>query len=86
MSPEELEKLIGTVTPERVRGWVLELEPLQPPSSRGSVPAYEILEKLTAGLPLADAAEKSPVEVRLRRALMAAVEQIDDMSFVETDG
>jgi len=86
MNEQELEALVASVTPERIHAWVLELEPQQPPSSRGSLPLYEILEKLTAGLPLEDAAEKSPVEVRLRRAVMAAVAQLDDMTFVETDG
>ena len=50
------------------------------------MPLFEILEILTAGLPLADATEKSPVEVRLRRAVMGAVHEIEGMTFVETDG
>ena len=86
MNEQELEALVASVTPERVKQWVLELEPQQPEVNRGTVPLFEILEILTAGLPLADAAEKSPVEVRLRRAVIAAVSQIEGMTFVETDG
>ena len=86
MKQEQLEALVASVTPERVKQWVLELEPQQPEAGRGTVPLYEILEILTSGLPLADAAEKSPVEMRLRRAVMAAVGQIQGMTFVETDG
>jgi hypothetical protein len=86
MNEQELEALVASVTPKRVKQWVLELEPRQPEANRGTVPLFEILEILTAGLPLADAAEKSPVEVRLRRAVIAAVSQIEEMTFVETDG
>ena len=86
MDEQELEALVASVTPERVKKWVLELEPQQPEASRGTVPLFEILEILTAGLPLADATEKSPVEVRLRRAVIAAVNQIEGLTFVETDG
>ena len=52
MNPQDLENLIATVTPQRVRQLVLELEPLQPKASRGTVPIYEILEAFTAGLPV----------------------------------
>jgi hypothetical protein len=86
LNEQELEALVASVTPERVKQWILELEPQQLEAGRGTVPLFEILEILTAGLPLADAAEKSPVEVRLRRAVIAAVSQIEEMTFVETDG
>lgn len=86
MNPVELDRLVASVTPERIRQWVLELEPEQPEVNRGTVPLFEILERLTEGLPLTEATERSPVEVRLRRAVMAAVAQIPGMTFVETDG
>ena len=86
MNEQELESLVASVTPERVKQWVLELEPQQPAANRGTVPLFEILEILTAGLPLADAAEKSPVEMRLRRAVIDAVSQVEGLTFVETDG
>lgn len=86
MNEQELEALVASVTPERVKRWVLELEPQQPKANRGTVPLFEILEILTAGLPLADAAEKSPVEMRLRRAVIDAVSQVQGLTFVETDG
>jgi len=86
MNPQDLENLIATVTPQRVRQLVLELEPLQPKASRGTVPLYEILEAFTAGLPVTEAAERSPVEMRLRQATIAAVTQIEGMVFVEGDG
>jgi hypothetical protein len=86
MNEQELEALVASITPERVKQWVLELDPRQPAANRGTVPLFEILEMLTADLPLADAAEKSPVEMRLRRAIINAVGQIEGMVFVETDG
>lgn len=86
MNPVELEELVASVTPERIRQWVLELEPEQPEVNRGTVPLFEILARLTEDLPLTEATERSPVEVRLRRAVIAAVAQIPGMTFVETDG
>ncbi len=86
MDQSELDRLVAGVTPERVRQWVLELEPEQPEVNRGTVPLFEILARLTEGLPLTEATERSPVEVRLRRAVIAAVAQIAGMTLVETDG
>ncbi|MBM4431421.1 MAG: hypothetical protein FJ026_13920 [Chloroflexi bacterium] len=86
MNEQELEAFLATVTPEAVRQLVLELEPQQPKVNRGTVPLWQMLEALTADLPLADAAEQSPVEMRLRKAIVAAVAEIPDMSFVEGDG
>ena len=81
-----LEALVATVTPERVRQMVLEFEPQQPKASRGTVPLYELLDAFSVGLPLADASEQSPVDMRLRTAIMAAVSQVEGMTFVEGDG
>ena len=50
MNEQELAALVASVTPERVKQWVLELEPQQPEANRGTVPLFEILEILTAGL------------------------------------
>jgi hypothetical protein len=86
MGKQDVDSLIAAVTPERVRQLVLELEPQQPKANRGTVPLYEILEALTAGLPITAAAERSPVEMRLRQATISAVAQIDGMVFVEGDG
>lgn len=86
MNPAEVDELVATVTPERIKQWVLELEPMQPEVNRGTVPLFEVLARLTEGLPLTEATERSPVEVRLRRAVIAAVAEIPEMTFVETDG
>lgn len=86
MDEQELEALVATVTPEHVRQLVLELEPQQPEADRGTVPLYALLEAFTAHLPLRDAAEQSPVDMRLRQAIITAVSQIDGMTFVEGDG
>jgi hypothetical protein len=86
MNSQDLEHLIATVTSERVRQLVLDLEPQQPKVNRGTVPLYEVFEAFTAGLPIAEAAQRSAVEMRLRQTIIAAVAQIDDMVFVEGDG
>jgi len=86
VTEQELEAFLAKVTPEAVSQLVLELEPKQPKVNRGTVPLWQMLEALTAELPIADAAEQSPVEMRLRKAIVAAVAQIPDMAFVEGDG
>ncbi len=86
MNEQELEALVATITPERIRQLVLELEPQQPKADRGTVPLYAVLEALTTHLPISDAAERSPVEMRLRQTVIAAVKQIDALTFVEGDG
>jgi len=86
MNEQELNALVATVTPERVRQLALEIEVRQPKVNRGTAPLFEILEELTIDLPLTAASERSPVEMRLREAVIAAVAQIDGMTFVEGDG
>ena len=86
MNEQELNALVATVTPERVRQLALEIEVRQLKVNRGTAPLFEILEELTIDLPLTAASERSPVEMRLREAVIAAVAQIDGMTFVEGDG
>lgn len=82
----QLEALVASVTPERVRQMVLEFEPRQPQVSRGTVPLYALLDAFSVGLPLSEASEQSPVDMRLRTAIMAAVAQVEGMTFIEGDG
>ena len=95
MNEQELQQLVASVTPERVRDLVLQFEPKQPAPNRGTVPVYLLLDEFGRGLPLdefgrglplADAAEGVEVDMRLRPAIMAAVSQIPGMTFMEGDG
>jgi hypothetical protein len=86
MTEEEIQALVATVTPERVRQLAMQVEAEQPQVNRGTAPLFEIMSVLTADLPLTAAAERSPVEMRLRRAIIHAVGQIEGMTFVEGDG
>ncbi len=86
MDEKELQTLVGTVTPERVRQLALEIEARQPKVNKGTAPLWEIMEAFTIDLPLEDAAARSPVEMRLRAAVINAVAQIEGMAFVEGDG
>jgi hypothetical protein len=86
VNEQELEALVRGVTPERVRQLVLKLEPEQPAPNRGTVPLYAVLDALAAGLPLADAGQGSQVDMRLRKAVIAAVKDIPSMTFFEGDG
>ena len=86
MNQEEMQAFVATVTPERVRQLVLELEPQQPKASRGTVPLYEMLEVLSQAVPSIQVGEQSLLDALLRQVIMAAVGQIEGMSFVEGDG
>ena len=86
VTEQEIEALEARITPEWVQSTVFALEPKQPDSNRGSVPCYELLDILTKGLPFSAASESSPVEVRLRRAIIDAVSKTHDLTFVESDG
>jgi hypothetical protein len=86
MDEHDLEALLASVTPERVRQLALQVEARQPKVNRGTAPLFEILEELTMDLPLTTASERSPVEMRLREAVINSVAQIEGMTFVEGDG
>ena len=86
MDEHELDVLVATVTPEYVHQLAQKLESQQPAVNRGTVPLYEVLDALTVDLPLRSAAERSPVEMRLRKVVIAAAGQIEGLTFVEGDG
>jgi hypothetical protein len=86
MDEKELQELVATVTPERVRRLTEEVEARQPEVNRSTAPLWEIMEAFTIDLPLDDAASRSPVEMRLRQAVIDAVAQVQGMTFVEGDG
>ncbi|MGQ9494330.1 MAG: hypothetical protein ACUVR2_11320 [Anaerolineae bacterium] len=86
MNEQELQEFLATITPERIRQLAIELERQQPKADRGTVALWQILEVLTLDLPIAEAADQSQLEMHLRKAVIAAVEQIEGMTFVEGDG
>lgn len=85
MDKQELEALLSTVTSDRVRQLVLELEPQQAKANRGTVPLYEALEALSQGQLVHQAPERFRIELGLRKAIIAAVDQVEGMTFVEGD-
>ena len=86
MNEQEIEALVTSVTPARVRHLALEIEAQQPKPNRGTAPLHEIMAALTIDLPISAASERSPLEMRLRKAVIAAAAQIEGMTFVEGDG
>jgi hypothetical protein len=86
MDEKEIESLVASVTPERIRRLALEVEARQPKINRGTAPLFEVLDELTLDLPLRAASERSSLEVRLRAAVLQAVAQIEGLTFVEGDG
>ena len=85
MNKQELEALLAIVTSDRVRQLVLKLEPQQAKANRGTVPLYEVLEALSQGQPARQATERFQIEVGLRQAIIAALDQVEGMTFVEGD-
>lgn len=85
MTREEMEALVATVTPERLRQLVLELEPQQPEPNRGTVPLFELLEAFSQAAPGMQPADQGRLDTLLRRAIIAVVEPMGDMQFVEGD-
>ncbi len=85
MDKQELGAFLATVTPDRIDKLVMELEPQQAKANRGTVPLYEVLEALSHDLPAGQMAERPPIETHLRKAVIAAVEQIEGMIFIEGD-
>jgi len=86
MNQQKLQEIAAMATPERVREAVLRLEPEQPEPNRGTVPLFELLEAFSQAAPGIQPGEQSVLDGLLRRAIMAAVGQIDGMRFVEGDG
>ena len=86
MEAERLTALLESLTPERVRELVLDLEPRQPRANRNTVPLYAIVEALAPELAREEPADRVAAEAELRRAVMRAVEEVPDLRFVETDG
>jgi len=85
VNKQDLEALLATVTSDRVRQLVLELEPQQTEANRGTVPLYEVLEALSQDLLIRQAPERSRIEVSLRKAVIVAVDQVEGVTFVEGD-
>lgn len=85
MDETRVQAVLDAVTPERVRELVLRLEPQQPAVNRGRVPLWALYEPLSAGLPQRTGAEQADLEIRLREAIIAAIEQAEGMRFVEGD-
>ena len=85
MNKQDLKALLDTITSDRVRQLVLELEPQQTEANRGTVPLYEVLEAISQGQPVRQAPERFQIEVSLRRAVIAALDQVDGMTFIEGD-
>ena len=85
MNKQELEALLATITSDRVRQLVLELEPQQAKANRGTVPLYEVLEALSQDQPVYQGSERFRIEVGLKKAVIAALDQVEGMTFVEGD-
>jgi hypothetical protein len=86
MNKQELDALAASVTPQRVQKLLVELETLQPKVNRGTVPLYALLDALTVGVPLHDAAAGSQMDMRLRKAILAALRDLPSLTFHEGDG
>ena len=77
-----VQNLVASVTPERIAQLVRELEPQQHKINRGTVAVEQLIDELLkeAGY---DLSSRAQYERPLKQAILRAVEQIPDMSFID---
>jgi len=83
MTEEELNELVASVTPERLRALGQTLEDTFHLRRRTGVPVVSLLRALTAGADVGAGAEYRHVMARLTEAIRFAVQQMPDARFVE---
>ncbi len=83
MTEGELNQLVATVTPERLRVLGRTMEDVLHLRGRTGVPLVSLLRALTAGADVGAGAEYRHVMARLTEAIRAVVQQMPDARFVE---
>jgi hypothetical protein len=76
MTQEELDKLVASVTPERLRTLALTTWGTFQHRGYTAVPVLALVEGLMAGMDTGDGTEKRQVMLRLRHAILATVQQM----------
>jgi hypothetical protein len=80
MTQEELDKLVASVTPERLHALALTVWGVFQHRGRTAVPVLALVEGLMAGLGTGEGPEKRQVMLRLRHAILATVQQMPGSS------
>lgn len=73
-----IQRVVDTVTPQRLRELIVQLGDELPPDMQGSVPTYLIFDALAQGFGRLNVWEQMTVEAHLRKAVKAAIEQAPD--------
>ncbi len=81
MREEELEELLSSVTPERLRALASELRVATRPGRPTVVLVRALVTALTAGGDPGDRAEKVRATRRVRDAVLATVEEMPDATY-----
>ena len=82
MTQEELDELVASVTPERLRALALTVWGTFRRRGRTAVPVMALVEGLMAGLDTGEGPERRQVMADLYHALLATVQQMPDAMYV----
>lgn len=83
MTEEELDQLVASVTPERLRALALTVKGTFPIGKRTAVPVEALLRALAAESQISVGGEYRQVMARLNGAIRLAVQQMPDARYVE---
>jgi hypothetical protein len=82
VTQEELDKVVASVTPERLRALALTVRGTFRHRGRTIVQVMALIDGLTAGMDRGEGLECQQVLGRLRRAIEAAVQQMPDATYL----
>ena len=81
---DNVEQILATLTPERLRAIILDIARARP-ADRPGVSLPDILDELSKGLDLGTGAEGWAATLQIKKAIIDAVAVIPDMQYVEGD-
>jgi len=82
---EVIDQILGSLSPSVLRERVTRLADLQPRNARSDVSLLTLMTALTEGEDLGAGSEAWSAQLRLRRAIIETISQVDGMCFVEGD-
>ena len=82
---EKLDRVLAALTPERLREIILAIASEQAPADRAGVALTPIIEALTGGNALGTGSEGWGAYLKLKEAIIQAVDQVAGMRYVEGD-
>ena len=82
---EPLDRILAKVTPEHLQEIILGIANAQTAKDRSTVSFFPVLDALAAGQDLGSGAEAWSAQVKIKRAIIKALDQIPEMRYIEGD-